>query len=91
MLACTNGKHGMPCEWVLKAQGEAILRELGLNTTTAITLFFMQIVKRRSFPLELKIPSTETIASFDEAKKSSNDSTSYESVNEAFDDVWDKE
>jgi len=74
----------------LKAEGEAILKSLGLNTTTAITLFFTQLVSRRSFPLELKTPNDETIASFNEADNPET-LTSYKSVKDAFADVWDSE
>ncbi len=74
----------------LKEQGEAVLHALGLNTTTAITLFFTQLVQRRSFPLELKVANAETVASFDEAKTSDN-ATAYSSVNEALEAVWDSE
>ncbi len=74
----------------LKEQGEAVLHALGLNTTTAITLFFTQLVQRRSFPLELKVPNAETVASFDEAKASDN-ATGYSSVSEALEAVLDSE
>ncbi len=73
----------------LKEEGEEILASLGLNTTTAITLFFTQLVQRRTFPLELKVPNAETVASFEEAKN--GDTTSYSSVDEALEDVWDSE
>jgi DNA-damage-inducible protein J len=72
----------------LKVEGEAILKSLGLNTTTAITIFFTQLVNSRSFPLELKVPNDETIAAFEEAKNPEN-LTSYKNVKEAFADVWD--
>ncbi len=42
----------------LKAKGEAILKSLGLSTSTAITLFFTQLVSRRHFPLELTCAPT---------------------------------
>lgn len=74
----------------LKAEGEAILKSLGLNTTTAITLFFTQIVNRGGFPLELKVPNDETIASFNEGKNL-NDLSSYATVEEALADAWDSE
>ena len=77
-------------EPTLKAEGEAILKSLGLTTTTAITIFFTQIVNRRSFPLELKVPNDETIAAFEEARDSDK-LTFYPDVEEAFADIWDKE
>ena len=73
----------------LKNQGEAVLKSLGLNTTTAITLFFTQIVNRGNFPLELKVPNDETLASFDEAKNLEMLS-SYASVEDALAEEWDK-
>jgi len=73
----------------LKAEGEAILKSIGLNTTTAITLFFTQLVGRRCFPLELKIPNDETMASFNEADNPET-MTSYKNGKDAFADVWDK-
>ncbi len=72
----------------LKEKGEEILHSLGLNTTTAITLFFTQLVQRQGFPLELKVPNAETRATFEETKK---DTTSYSSVGEALEDVWESE
>ena len=72
----------------LKEKGEAVLHSLGLNTTTAITLFFTQLVQRQGFPLELKVPNAETRASFKETGK---DTTAYTNVDEALADVWDSE
>lgn len=39
----------------LKKQTEAILNELGLNMTTAMTVFAKAIVRERRFPLDLTI------------------------------------
>ncbi len=72
----------------LKAEGEAILKSLGLNTTTAITLFFTQLVNRNEFPLELKVPNDATIAAFEDAKNPKN-LTPYKTVKDTFADVWD--
>ena len=72
----------------LKAKAEAILASVGLNTTTAITMFYTQMVNRREFPLEIKVPNTETLSAIAEAQSPENLS-SYNSVNQAFADVWD--
>ncbi len=50
----------------LKEQGEAVLREIGLSTSDAITMFFRQLVMRRGLPFDAKIPNAETIAAFNE-------------------------
>lgn len=44
----------------LKDRAEAMLEQLGLSATTAITLFYRQIVQRRGLPFDLRIPSAAT-------------------------------
>lgn len=44
----------------LKRETEKILRDLGLTTTQAITLFFNQINLRKALPFAVAIPNTET-------------------------------
>jgi len=44
----------------LKEQAEATLDELGLSPTTAITLFYRQIVQHQGLPFELRIPNAAT-------------------------------
>ena len=44
----------------LKDLAEQVLSELGLTPTTAITLFYSQIVAHRCFPYHLHIPNAET-------------------------------
>ena len=39
----------------LKEEAENILRELGMNPTTAITILYKQVVARGEFPLEIKL------------------------------------
>lgn len=68
----------------LKEQGEEILSTLGLNPTTAITLFYTQIVRQRGLPLELKIPNEETVAALGEDVSQTK---SYESADELFADL----
>lgn len=74
-------------EPTLKMQGEQVLQSIGLSTTAAITILFTQLVHKRSFPLALKVPNAETLASFEEAKNPDN-LTSYTNVKDAFDDLW---
>lgn len=50
----------------LKNQAEAILSELGIKSSQAISMFYSQIVKHRGIPFELKIPNEETKAAMDE-------------------------
>lgn len=44
----------------LKAKAEAALDALGLNPTTAITLFYRQVVLYNGLPFEVRIPNATT-------------------------------
>ncbi len=50
----------------LKEQADAILAALGMNATTAITLFYKQVVRQRGLPFELKLPNEDTLAAIEE-------------------------
>ena len=52
----------------LKAEAEAIMASLGLNATTAITLFYTQMVRQRGIPFELKVPKVDVVAAMQELK-----------------------
>jgi DNA-damage-inducible protein J len=52
----------------LKAEADAILAALGINATTAITLFYSQVVRHRGIPLELKVPNEGVVAAMRELK-----------------------
>ena len=41
----------------LKEEAEAILQELGLSTTQALTLFYQQIRLQRGIPFEIRLPN----------------------------------
>ena len=66
----------------LKDQAEAILTELGIKSSQAISMFYSQIVKHRGIPFELKIPNEETIAAVEEliSPKSRKNAKSFSSV-----------
>ena len=52
----------------LKDRAEATLEQLGLSVTTAITLFYRQIVQRRGLPFELRIPNAATRRAMQDAR-----------------------
>ena len=52
----------------LKRKSEAILAEIGIKPSQAITMFYTQIVRQRGLPLDLKIPNDETIEAIDELR-----------------------
>ena len=55
-------------EPALKDRAESMLQQLGLSATTAITLFYRQIVVRRGLPFELHLPNAETRRAIQDAR-----------------------
>ena len=51
----------------LKRETEKVLKELGLTTSQAITLFFNQISLRKGLPFAVAIPNTETAKAIENA------------------------
>jgi DNA-damage-inducible protein J len=52
----------------LKHDVEAILSEIGLSTSQAITMFMKGIKRERGIPFELKIPNEETLEAMKDAE-----------------------
>ncbi|NJM30634.1 MAG: type II toxin-antitoxin system RelB/DinJ family antitoxin [Rhizobiales bacterium] len=52
----------------LKRQADAILEKLGINASTAISLYYSQIIRHRGIPLELKVPNEGTRGAIRELK-----------------------
>jgi DNA-damage-inducible protein J len=50
----------------LKNSAQVILREVGLTTTEAITLFLRQVVLQRGLPFEARLPNRRTRQAMDE-------------------------
>jgi len=44
----------------LKERAEAMLDEMGLSATTAITLFYRQIIHHRALPFQVRLPNIAT-------------------------------
>jgi DNA-damage-inducible protein J len=51
----------------LKRETEKVLKNLGLTTSQAITLFFNQINLRQGLPFAIAIPNTETAQAIEDA------------------------
>ena len=51
----------------LKRETEKVLKNLGLTTSQAITLFFNQISLRQALPFAVAIPNTETAQAIEQA------------------------
>lgn len=50
----------------LKTQAEVIFEEIGLNMTSALTIFLKAVVRNNGIPFSLEIPNKETFEAFKE-------------------------
>ncbi len=62
----------------LKYEVEEILKQIGLTTSQAITLFMNRIRYEKGIPFELKVPNTTTIQAMKEAENNEGETVSLE-------------
>ena len=67
----------------LKADVEKLLRQLGISTTDAITMFYSQIRLHRGLPFPVEIPNGATLNTFIATDKG-EDLNSYDNIDEMF-------
>ena len=57
----------------LKRQAEQLFDDMGMNMTTAITIFTKTAVRERRIPFEIKLsPNADTMAAMDDARNRRN-------------------
>ncbi|MBA3564361.1 MAG: type II toxin-antitoxin system RelB/DinJ family antitoxin [Gammaproteobacteria bacterium] len=56
-------------EPALKENAERVLKQLGLSTSQAITLFLKQVELRKGLPFPVEIPCSETSKTFRDTAK----------------------
>lgn len=71
----------------LKKQAEELFNDLGMNMTTAFTIFAKQAVREQRIPFEIarEVPNADTIAAMEEVEQMKKDSLigrSYTDVDE---------
>lgn len=76
----------------IKANAEKVFSKLGLTPTTAITLFYNQVIRTNSIPFELKVdePNDETIEALKELEEMEKDpkkGKTYNNVDELIEDL----
>ena len=70
----------------LKASAGRVLRQIGVSTSDAITMFLRQVVMRQGMPFEVRVPNAETRKAIEELE--SGGGTAYRgSTKEIFDSV----
>ena len=70
----------------LKEEVGKILTKLGLNHSTAVNMFYRQVLAEKGIPFDVKIPNKETRKALDDSRHS-RDLTSYESSDDLFEDL----
>lgn len=90
MMATTN--INVRVDAALKQQAEALFSDLGLNMSTAVTMFLRSAVRHDGIPFEIKraVPNAETraaLAEYEEMKKHPEKYRRYCSVDEMMDEV----
>lgn len=73
----------------LKQQFDHLCNELGLNMTTAFTIFAKTMVRQQKIPFEiaLDVPNSETLAAIDDVNHGRNLSKSFHSIEELMEDL----
>lgn len=73
----------------LKKQAEELFNELGMNMTTAFTIFAKQAVREQRIPfsISMDIPNADTIRAMEEVRNGINLSRGYSSVEEMMEDL----
>ena len=74
----------------LKAQAERIFSELGLPTSTAITMFLKSIVRHNGIPFSLRVdemPNAKTLQAMDDVNHKRNLSGPFHSVTEVMEEL----
>ena len=62
----------------LKHEVEEILKQIGLTTSQAITLFLNRIRYERGIPFELKVPNAKTIKAMEEADRNDGEMVNFD-------------
>ena len=75
----------------LKKQADVLFSELGMNMTTAFTIFTKQAIREQGIPFNIELsPSAQSLAALEEVKAMKKDPSigkSYSNVREMSDDI----
>jgi len=71
----------------LKAEVEKILREIGISTSEAITIFLNRVRMEKGIPFELKIPNSRTMEAMNDIDEGRVEK--FKSAREMFDSMID--
>ena len=69
-----------------KQEAEAILEQLGLNMSQAISIYIKQLILRRGLPFTVNIPNQDTLDAIQESLKPDN-LTGFDNLDDLFEDL----
>ena len=70
----------------LKEEVGKILGRLGLNHSTAVNMFYNQVLAHKGIPFDVKIPNKETLKALENSRKRKN-LTTYKNSDELFEEL----
>jgi DNA-damage-inducible protein J len=70
----------------LKKEVGKILSQLGLNHSSAVNMFYHQVLAQKGIPFDVKIPNKETLKALENSRKREN-LTTYKNSDELFEDL----
>jgi DNA-damage-inducible protein J len=70
----------------LKEEVGKILARLGLNHSTAVNMFYSQVLAHKGIPFDVKIPNKETLKALKNSRKRKN-LTTYKNSDELFEEL----
>ena len=71
----------------LKNDFENLCTDLGMNPTTALTIFIKKMCRENRIPFEITAYNSETLKTLDNARMNRNISRTFNTVDELFDDL----
>jgi DNA-damage-inducible protein J len=70
----------------LKDEVGKILNRLGLNHSTAVNMFYRQVLEKKGIPFDVRVPNKETLKALENSRNRKN-LTTYASSEELFEDL----
>ena len=85
-MSHSNATLSIRTEKKVKDQVGKILDKLGLNHSTAINIYYHQIIANQGIPFDIKIPNKTTAQAIDDSRKKKN-MKKFKTTDDLFDDL----
>ncbi len=85
-MAQANATLTIRTNRALKEEVGKILDRLGLNHSTAVNMFYHQVLAKKGIPFDVKIPNEETLEALENSRERKK-LTTYANSDELFEDL----